>query len=291
MDNSRRTLFAAFALAAAPAAAIAQQPTQTTMAASASGWTFNIAPYIWLPTVNATFNYDLPPAIGGKLPTDISVPAAEYLPDLGIATMLAGEARYGRFSLLSDFMYMRISANASDTRVKQVDFLGASPIPLSREVDLGSSSTLKAAVWTLVGGYTVVQEDWVDLDLMAGFRFGSIHASSDYNLNVSLTGPRGNGVGFGGTGSVTANTSGWNGVAGFRGRFRLPEPGLYIPYYFDIGTGDAKLTWQIASGLGYQTGWAGVSVMYRYLAFDRSNSATLRHLSLGGPMVVVNFTF
>jgi hypothetical protein len=142
-----------------------------------------------------------------------------------------------------------------------------------------------------VGGYTVVREDWVDLDLMVGFRYAAIRANTDYNLNVSLTGPRNNGVAFGGAGAVSANTAGWNGVGGIRGRIRLPEPGLYIPYYFDIGTGDAKLTWQIASGLGYQTGWAGVSLMYRYLAFERSNSATLHHLAFGGPMVAVNFTF
>jgi hypothetical protein len=291
MNASGRTLLAALSLAFAPAAASAQQPLQTTMPADASGWTFNLVPYIWLPAVHATFNYDLPPALGGKLPTDVNVPAAEYLPDLGIATMLAGEARYGRFSLLSDFIYMRLSANASDTQVKEVDFFGMSPVPLSREVDLGSSSTLKAALWTLAGGYTLVQEDWVNLDLMVGFRYGAIRANTDYNLNVSLAGPRNNGAVFGGAGTVSASKTVWDGIAGIRGRFMLPEPGFYIPYYFDIGAGGSKLTWQIASGLGYQTGWAGVSVMYRYLAFDASGSATLRHLALGGPMVAVNFTF
>jgi len=279
------SLIAALAVALAPGSADAQSPPGD------SGWTFNIAPYIWLPQIRADLSYNLPPALGGRLPTNINVPAAEYLPDLGIAGMFAAEARNDRFSLLSDFIYMRLSAGASDTRVKEVELFGLSPVPLSRQMDLGSSTTLKAAIWTLVGGYTVVQEDWVSLDVMAGFRFATIRTNTDYNLNISLTGPRGNGVVFGGPGAVSINRSIWDGIAGIRGRFRLPEPGMFIPYYFDIGAGGSKLTWQIASGLGYQTGWAGVSLLYRYMAFEQQNSATVRHLSFGGPMVAVNFSF
>jgi hypothetical protein len=106
-----------------------------------------------------------------------------------------------------------------------------------------------------------------------------------------VTGPRGNGATFGGIGGVTANSAIWNGIAGFRGRIRISNTGLFIPYYFDIGSGGSKLTWQIASGLGYQTGWVGVSVTYRYLSLQQGSSAMVQHLSLGGPMVMVNFTF
>jgi len=47
----------------------------------------------------------------------------------------------------------------------------------------------------------------------------------------------------------------------------------------------------MASGLGYQSGWAGVSVTYRYLSFKQGSSALVRHLTLGGPMIMVNFRF
>ena len=292
MTAPRRTLrvaclATALGLAVAPDVATAQQAAQTTT--SASGWTFNVAPYIWLPGVHATLNYDLQPALGGKLPTTIDVEPGGYLPDLDFATMVAGEARYGRFSILTDFLYLRMSATASETNIKEVNFFGLAPQPLSRAVNLGSGSTVKAAEWTLVGGYTVVQEDWIDLNLMAGFRYGGFWINTDYNLNVALTSPRGNGAVFGGAGSVSVNKSVWDGIVGIRGRIRMPEPGMFIPYYFDIGAGSSKLTWQVASGLGYQTGWAGVSVMYRHLAFE--GSGTLRHLAFGGPMVAVNFTF
>ena len=66
---------------------------------------------------------------------------------------------------------------------------------------------------------------------------------------------------------------------------------MFIPYYFDAGAGGSNLNWQIASGLGYQTGWVGASLTYRYLSFQQGNSAVLQHLSVKGPMLMANFTF
>ncbi len=51
------------------------------------------------------------------------------------------------------------------------------------------------------------------------------------------------------------------------------------------------MTWQIASGLGYQYGSVGVSLLYRYLSFQEPNTALVQHLSMGGPMLMVNFGF
>jgi hypothetical protein len=63
------------------------------------------------------------------------------------------------------------------------------------------------------------------------------------------------------------------------------------PPIFRHWRGGWKLTWQIASGLGYQTGWAGVSLTYRYLSFEQGSGAAVQHLTMGGPMMMVNFTF
>ena len=113
---------------------------------------------------------------------------------------------------------------------------------------------LNATIWTLAGGYTVVQGDWGNFDVIAGFRYLRLNATIDYSLALTLTGPRGNGATFGGIGSVSGRGDIWNGIGGFRGRVRIGNTGLFVPYYFDIGAGGSNLTWQIASGLGYQTG-------------------------------------
>ena len=268
----------------------AQQPVNGgTQPANASGWTFNVAPYMWLPTINASLNYDLPPTLGGTLETDVSSGPGDYLSKLRFAAMFAADAQYGRFSVLTDYIYL--NARAGSTNIKSLDFFGLPSQPISRSLDVGSTTTLKSTVWTLAGGYTVLQGDWGNFDVLAGFRFLGMNASTNYNLALTVIGPRGNGATFGGAGNISGTGNIWNGIAGFRGRVRLADTGMFIPYYFDIGAGGSKLTWQIASGVGYQNGWAGVSVLYRYLSFEQGNAAVVRHLGLGGPMIMVNFSF
>lgn len=274
-----------FILAVVSSQADAQQPAiQATQPSDASGWTFNVAPYLWLPSIDASLNYNVPGQLGSRLPTNIKATPADFLPDLKFAAMFAAEARYGRFSVLTDFMYMSLAMSDSDLRT--LDLLGA-----PSQLALGSSSTLKATIWTLVGGYTVLQEDWGNFDLIAGFRYAGINAHTNFDLSLAATGPNGNSAALGGSSGFSATRDIWDGIAGFRGRVRLADTGLFIPYYFDIGTGVSRLTWQVASGLGYQTGWAGVSLLYRYLAFEEYSSSVVRHLRMGGPMVIVNFSF
>jgi hypothetical protein len=276
--------------AGATSGAQAQQPSSVgQQAANASGWTFNIAPYMWLPTIRTTLNNDLPPALGGRVPTELSVGPGDILRHLNFATMVAADAQYGPFSVLTDFLYMNVSATSSHFR--SVDFAGLPSQPISRSVELSNGTSLNAKIWTLAGGYTVMQGDWGNFDVIAGFRYLSINSTTDFSLALTLTGPRGNGATFGGIGSLSSSASIWNGIGGFRGRIRINNTGLFIPYYFDIGAGGSNLTWQIASGLGYQTGWAGIALTYRYLSFEQGSSAVVQHLSMGGPMVMVNFSF
>jgi hypothetical protein len=276
--------------AGATSATHAQQPGSAgQQAANPSGWSFNIAPYLWLPTINTTLDYHLPPALDGRLPTEVSVGPGDILSHMNFATMIAADAQYGPFSLLTDFMYLNLSATSSHFR--SIDFTGLPSLPISRSVQRSTGTSLNAKVWTLAGGYTLLQGGWGNFDVIAGFRYFGVNTTTNFSLGITLTGPRGNGATFGGIGGVSDNSSIWNGIGGFRGRIRLSDTGLFIPYYFDIGAGGSKLTWQIASGLGYQTGWAGVSLTYRYLSFEQSSSAVVQHLSMGGPMMMVNFSF
>jgi len=106
-----------------------------------------------------------------------------------------------------------------------------------------------------------------------------------------VIGPAGNSETFGGIGSVAGSGSVWNGIGGFRGRIRLGDTGLFVPYYFDAGAGGSKLTWQIVSGLGYHTRLADLSLTYRYLIWQPSDSSNVARLSIDGPMLMVNFAF
>jgi len=278
--------------AGASTAARAQQPTSTVaQPPTQSGWTFNLAPYLWLPTINSNLNYTLPPALSGKVATDVSVGPGDYIPKLNFGAMVAADAQYDRFSILTDFMYINLNTGAEGTHINSVNFPGLPSIPIERSTTLSASLRLAATIWTTAGGYTVLQGDWGNLDAIVGIRYLGITARTDYKLSVTITGPRGNGATFGGTGYLSGNGNIFDGIAGVRGRIRISNTGLFIPYYFDIGAGGSNLTWQIASGLGYQAGSVGVSALYRYLSFQEPSGAVVQRLTLGGPMLMVDFKF
>jgi hypothetical protein len=51
----------------------AQQPISAgQQSANPSGWTFNIAPYAWMPRVNVTNEFNLRPTLGGTLSSSAS---------------------------------------------------------------------------------------------------------------------------------------------------------------------------------------------------------------------------
>jgi hypothetical protein len=225
------------------------------------------------------------------LPTEVSSGPGTYLSHLDFAAAFAADARNGPFSLLTDFMYTRFSASGDNSHITSVNFDGRPRIPISRATQLHIGTTLGTTIWTLAGGYTVLQGDWGNLDVIAGLRLLAVNATTDFSLGLTITGPRGNGATFGGTGGISTSQDIWNGIGGIRGRIRLGDTPLFIPYYFDIGAGGSQLTWQIASGLGYQTRWAAFSATYRYLSFEQGGNAVVRHVTLGGPMLMASFKF
>ena len=282
-------VLAGLLVSGATSAVQAQQPISSQQpAANPSGWTFNIAPYAWVASLNLTNTFNLPPALGGTLSTSSSVGFGDLLSHLNFGLMVAADARYDRFSLVTDFIYLNLGGTTS--QIRSVNFPGQLPIPISGALQTSASLNFNAKIWTLAGGYTFAQGDWGNIDLIAGFRYLGIPLAIDYSLGLTLTGPRGNGATFGGIGSVSGSTTLWNGIGGFRGSVRIRDTGFFIPYYFDAGAGGSKLTWQISSGAGYHTSWADLSLTYRYLSFEQG-SGFLRHLSAKGPIIMATFTF
>jgi hypothetical protein len=276
--------------AAGMSGARAQQPNSSApQAATASGWTFNLSPYLWMPSVNADVNFTLPPALGGTVSANPSFGFGDLVSHLNFAAMGTADARYDRFSVLTDVMYMNVGGVAGQLR--SVNFPGRLPIPISGTVNTSESLRLNATIWTLAGGYTLARGDWGNFDAIAGFRLLSESTRVNYSLGITITGPRGNGATFGGVGGVSASADIWNGIAGVRGRVRIGDTPFFVPYYFDIGAGGSDLTWQIASGVGYQTPWADVSLTYRYLSFEQSKGSAEARLWLQGPLLAVNFRF
>lgn len=252
------------------------------------GWSFEVAPYVWLPSVNADLRYNLPTSGAGT--ADVKTNADEYFAHLNFAAALAATVRYDRFSVLTDIIY--VSADAGSSRVDSVDLVQVGRNPISSTLNASGDSTLKTTLWTLAGGYTVADGSWGHVDMLAGFRYLGIEASTNYNVALTLVGPHGNaGPSFGGAGRLSGRDNIWNGIIGVRGRVNIGQSGVFLPYYVDIGTGDSNFTWQTFAGIGYQSGWAGVQLGWRYMSYDQGSTRLVQNLSMSGAYLAVNFSF
>ena len=70
-------------------------------------WHFGVTPYLWLPYIDGTVNYDL--GRGGSISAEVD--PGSYLQSLDFAGMLTGEARKGNWSVFTDYIFLHLSGN------------------------------------------------------------------------------------------------------------------------------------------------------------------------------------
>lgn len=272
-------------LAACPALAqvAAVPPTQ-----AAQGWTFAVAPYAWLPTITTTYSYEAPRR--GTVTNSISAGIGQYLTHINFAAMTEGEARYGRFTIMSDIVYLNASLTNSRDHFSQIDF-GPGPLYIPRSQQLNTGTRLGTAIWSTAGGYTLVDGAWGYLDAVAGPRVLFLDSRTNYGLTGNFYLPNRT-IGLARTGSLTLNVSKAEGFGGLTGRINIPNSRLFIPFYVDAGGGDIPLTWQAYSGVSWQaTASMDVSAGYRYMGFSGGNRNSVQTLDQGGAIIVGSFRF
>jgi hypothetical protein len=281
-----RTLSFKIVLAALISAAALFAAFQAEAQVKGDQWNFSITPYLWLPNVNGTLKYSIPPGGGGS--PEVGVGPADWLEALKFAMMLAGEARKGRWAIFTDIIYLDLESNHGT--VKAVDFGLTARNPLSTSLDAGTQSSLKGGLWELAGSYTAVEGDIVTLDVLGGFRYFSIRASTDWRLTAAVSGPEG-GRSFPTSGSISQGDDLWDGIVGVRGKIRLGRSNWSLPYYLDIGTGSSDFTWQGMAGIAYGWSWGSVQLVYRHLYYDQKNDKLLQDMRFDGPALGISFRF
>jgi hypothetical protein len=65
----------------------------------------------------------------------------------------------------------------------------------------------------------------------------------------------------------------------------------FVPFYVDLGAGDADRTSQAATGVGYSTRWGEVFATYRYLDYDFKSDSLISDLDFSGPAIGVAYRF
>jgi len=251
-------------------------------------WKFSLMPYLWLPSLEGNLRYG-PPSSGGGSP-QVSVDADTLIGNLDFAMMLSGEARRGKWSVLADVMYLDLSGDSS--HVKSVDFNpGTGPVNVfNTSLNLDTQTDFKGTIFSLGGGYTVVDGPRAKLDVIGGVRYIDLEATTTWQLAADLNGPAGT-TPFSRVGSVTKSDRLWDAVVGVKGRVRLGEGNWFAPYHLDVGGGDSKLTWQAMAGVGYSWKWGDVLLAYRYLYYEPGKDRVIEDISFGGLGLGVNFRF
>jgi opacity protein-like surface antigen len=261
---------------------------QMTSSAPAPGWSFAVAPYAWLPTISTNLQGNAPRA--GTLTASSSAGILDYLSDVNFAAMIGGVARYDRFSVMTDLVYLNASLTSDRTHLSSFN-PGPGPIDIPRSQQFGTGTRSASTIWSLAGGYTLLQGDWGNVDAVGGMRMLSQDSTTNYQLNADILLPdRTIGLQRGGT--LKVNKTYFDGVGGVTGRINIPNSKFYLPYYFDAGSGEIPLTWQAYGGVGYAVSDAiDLSAGYRYLTFENGGGSGVRRLSLGGAILVANFRF
>ena len=251
-------------------------------------WRFSVMPYLWLPGMSGSLRYG-PPSVGGATP-HVSVDGQTLLGALDFGLLLAGEARKGKWMIATDLMYLDLSGDKGG--VKSIDF-NPGPGPLNAfntSLSVATTTKLKTSVWSVVGGYNAVNDARVTLDVIGGFRYLNVEASTDWRLSAVVAGP-GGGLNFPAAGSVTKSEDLLDGIVGIRGRLKLGGGNWFVPYHLDVGAGSSKLTWQGLLGVGHAYKWGDAVLAYRILSYQMGGNKLIEDMELGGFAIGANFRF
>ncbi|MGM4911631.1 DUF481 domain-containing protein [Rhizobium sp. 768_B6_N1_8] len=221
-------------------------------------WTFSISPYFWAAGITGdTGVFGLP-----EVHVDESF--GDILSDIDFGFMAAGDARYDRFSIVTDIIYARITTDSATPRGIFAD-----------KVDL-KTETFTAMIGA---GYSVIDEPQGRLDVIGGVKIWYTETTISFS-----GGPLG---GVSGTDDAT-----WvDAMAGVRGMYSI-TPSVYFTGWGLIGAGGADLDWDVMAAIGYKWNDTISAVAgYRALGVNYSDDTLTNDIVEHGPILGVVFHF
>jgi len=196
-------------------------------------------------------------AIGGTTANgdDVDISFSDILDNLDFGYMGNFGAKKGKWTFETDVLYLKVGSELD------------APLPIER-------IQLRAWVVTPYAAYNVVESDQWNLDLLAGARY--LYMKSQITLPIA---------------EVSDSDTSWNGIVGIKGNYKLNEK-WYLPFTFDVGSGDADITYQALAGVGYKYEKFDLLVGYRYLKWEFNDAFVgFSDLDLSGPIIGAKFRF
>jgi hypothetical protein len=234
-------------------------------------WHASLTGYLWVPFMYSTAQ--LPPIAGGGNPT-IEIQPSQYLKYVQAGLMLQGAVQKGDVGVWTDLVYLNLSGSVS--HFKQIGLPGGDPL---LTVNTTLDSGIRAAIWTLAPSFTVMHNDFGNLDILTGFRYTSARVSMSYELTAPPTA-------FTRGGGLWPSFDSTDIIAGVKGSVRLSSDGKwYLPYEADMGVGSENWTWNAIVGVGYRFHWGDVTLAVRNLNYHRSKEGdpVIQTIRMTGP--------
>lgn len=258
----------------------------------ADDWSFQLTPYLWLPTIDGSLKYSLPPGSGAS--PEISVGPTDWLKLINAGLLLSANATKGKFGLYGDLVYLSMESK-NDGRVLSVDDTitvpgTRIPVPISADLNLNTRSDLDGLLLSVAGGYQFAESERSAATVFAGVRYFDVDVSSGWDLTAEVTVP-GTSIVLPAQGQISGGTSLVDGIVGLRGFKRVGQGKWTALYYLDVGAGDSDLTWNAMAGFSYQFGWGDMLLAYRHLEYDQPADKLLQDFSFSGPGFGARFTF
>lgn len=227
-------------------------------------WSFRVAPYVWATALNGDIGVD-------GLKSHVNATVGEVLDHVDGGAMLTAEARYGRWGLITDFIY----ADLADRKFFDAGLIESVKVHVNQYI------------WSQAGAYRAYQNNNTWVDLLAGFRLFSI----DQTLSVTARDPFSPSDDI--SDSVGLNRTWVDPIIGVRSAVEIFDRWA-IRTEGDIGGFDAnsKLTWQALAALGYDaTESTRVLVGYRALGYDHDRDGFLYDTVMHGPIIGAGIGF
>ncbi|MGP8101913.1 MAG: hypothetical protein ACLQHL_14330 [Candidatus Cybelea sp.] len=249
-------------------------------------WHITLAPYVWLPTLHGTLQYNVPNVrfrAGQTGVINFQSTPSDYVSKLNSAVMGALDVRQGNWDVFGDYIYANATANAGQSAVISG--------PLGRRqlrVNLGTSARIASRIWEGAAGYTVARGHDADLSIFMGLRETPINLTLGYD--ASVTGRRGT---FATNGTVLASTVTNDVITGLRGKAFFGDGHIFVPYYIDYGTstGVNNQTWEGMTGAGYAFNHGQTLLLtYRTLNyFGFAPNVAVQKFNMSGPLFGYTF--
>jgi hypothetical protein len=251
----RKLMDLAFATTSAPALAQSQQ--------TENAWRFEATPYLWAAGINGWGR------IGAQAPTvKIDENFSDVFRNLDIGAMGAFEARKGRWAIIFDSFYVKLSAESE---------------PLAGGALGTAHFGMKEAIFQLAGAYRVYDHPVTPVDLVVGARY--TYLSGDLSFSDRRV------VLPGGGGGRSDNANWTDGFVGVRAMYAVTARWSLVGYA-DAGAGGTKHSWQFLASTNYKISKTVVAKLgYRIISMDYEKPGFLYNVKTSGFFAGIGIVF